>query len=151
MARNKEEQKKSPKAKIVDIIYLIITAIIVQGLLIALFYFLIVGLKIPDEWMFFMGACFIHNAAIIGFAISARFVKKYRPIGISVFILILMTNIPWIVLVLLVSSGKLDLPHHLFPYWVGTMILVTPTLFYYRLILKKLRKRQKGKNPDNCS
>jgi hypothetical protein len=148
---NNKKQKKTLKAKILDKIYLVITAIIVQGLLIAFVYFLMGGLKITEEWLFFILFYLFYNALIIFSAVMARIVKKYRPIWISVLILVLMTNIPWIALVLLVIPGKLNLPKNVWYYPIGIMILGPATLTYYRLILKKLRKRQKEKEKEQES
>jgi len=141
----KKKQKKTLKAKITDKIYLIITAIIVQGLLIAFVYLLMGELKITEGWLFLILFYLFYNALIISSAVVARIVKKYRPIWISVLILILMTNIPWAILFFLVLSGKLNLPDNVWYYPIGIMILGPSTLTYYRLILQKLRKRQKEK------
>jgi len=135
----------------IDKIYLIITAIIVQGSLIAFVYFLMGGLNITEKWMIFILFYLFYNAIIIYFAIIGRMVKKYRPIWISVLILILMTNVPWIAMLLLVLSGILPLPRYGWIYIVGMFILGFSTLIYYRVILKKLRKRQKAKKREEES
>jgi len=148
---NSKKHKKTLKAKMIDKIYLIITAIIVQGSLIAFVYFLMGGLNITEKWMIFILFYLFYNAIIIYFAIIGRMVKKYRPIWISVLILILMTNVPWIAMLLLVLSGILPLPRYGWIYIVGMFILGFSTLIYYRVILKKLRKRQKAKKREEES
>ena len=143
-----KNQKKTLKTNILDKVYLIITAVIVQGLLIAFVYLLMGELKITEEWLFFVLFYLFYNALIISSAVVARIVKKYRPIWISVLILVLMTNIPWAILAFLVISRKLNLPENVWYYPIGIMILGPSTLTYYRLILQKLRKRQRKKEKE---
>ena len=148
---NNKKQKKTLKAKILDKIYLIITAIIVQGLLIGFVYLLMGELKITKEWLFFVLLYLFYNVIIIYFAITSRMVKKYRPIWISVLILVLMTNIPWAILGLLVILGILSIPRYGWIYVVGMFAIGFSTLLSYRMILKKLRKRQKEKEKEQES
>ena len=141
----KNKPKKTLKARIIDKICLVVSAIIVQGILIAFFYFSVRGLNIPEEFVVFILLCLFYNAIIIYFAAKAKMVKKYKPIWISLLILILLVNIPFIALFLLMLSGKLTLLGFgsFYFIWLGMLIFGYLTLTCYEFILKKLKKYYK--------
>jgi len=124
---------------------LISLAIIVLGILTAIFYISIHGFYILEEWLLFISIYLLYNTIIISGTVGTGMVKKYKPVWISVLILLLLTNIPFIALLILVLLGKLTLPRYGYIYTFGIAVLLPSTVICYDLILDKLRERKSAK------
>ena len=139
----KINRKKTPKEKRIEKICLISLSIVVLCILIAIYYFSIHGFLISKEWLFFVSICFLYNSIIIVCAYETGMIKEYKPVWISVLILILLANIPFIVLLFLELSGKSALPRYGSIYTFIIFIVFPSTVVIYDLILDKLNEWKK--------
>lgn len=143
---NKKEMKRFKKDKTVQKICLISLAIIVLLFLIAVYYFSIRSFNFPKEWCAFIVIYLVYNALIISPLVVSEQVKEYKPVWISVMILLLLINIPFIFLLFLLLSGELALPDYGYIFGYGIAISIPLgflTIVCYDFILDKLKDRKK--------
>jgi len=142
----KNKQKKKLKDKRIEKICLISLAIIVLVFLIAIYYFLVRSFNFSQKWFAFIVMYLVYNALTISPFVSSETIKQYKPIWISVLILLLLVNIPFIVLLFLLLSGKFTLPDYGYIYGYGIAIVIPLSFIItvcYDFILDKLRERKK--------
>jgi len=130
--------KETIKNKIIDKLFLILSAFIIFVIGLLITYYLVVGIKIPMPMFVFVTSLLLYNATVCGLAFKAKMVTAFRPVMLSIVILILFMEAPFIVLVFLYYLKVIaPFPSYL-PYGVGMIIFAALTLFYYEKFLKWL-------------
>jgi hypothetical protein len=135
---NKKKRKEVRKNETIRKVVFVSLAIIIECLLLALVYFLKGDFNISLEWLLFIAIYVLYNTIIIAGVIETGMAKKYKPFWISMLILLLLTNIPFVILLILVLSGKLNLPQYGHIYTIGIAVLLPSTFICYDFILDKL-------------
>jgi len=144
---NNNNSKRKLKNETIRKVWIVSLAIIIECLLFILVYFLRGDFNLSQEWLLFIGVYVLYNTIIIAGTVETGMVKRYKPVWISVLILLFLTNIPFIVPLILVLSGKLNLPQYGHIYTVGIAVLLPSTFICYDFILDKLSERNnKTKN-----
>jgi hypothetical protein len=103
------KNKEPLKSRRIEKICLRSLAIVVLCILIAIYYFSIHGFLISEEWILFGGFYLLYKVFNISIAAESGMVKQYKPVWISVLVLVSLGAIPWIVFFPLLLSGTLTL------------------------------------------